>query len=93
MLNHLYDDKNKNQHDRNLNKDPPDVASSHNSSTNDHDHTDDTKTRFLVRSSITRLFRINAEPTRNLSSYLILKKLLKLNYIPRTYYITTYSRS
>jgi hypothetical protein len=65
MLNNLHDDRNKDQHDRDLKKDLPHVSSSHNSSNKNHDHTDDTKKQFLIRSSIARLFRINAEPTHN----------------------------
>jgi hypothetical protein len=43
----------------------PQVASSHDLLTNNHDHNDGTKKLFLVLSSIFRLFRINPEPTHN----------------------------
>lgn len=44
---------------------PPHIASPHDSSTNDHDHNNDTKKLFLVPSSISRLFRTKPEPTHN----------------------------
>jgi hypothetical protein len=64
VQNRLHDDRNKSTQ-QGFEEGPLTLHRLTISSTNNHDHNDGTKKRFVVISSIVRLFRISPEPTHN----------------------------